>query len=78
MAVYLNLKHPCDWVIVDEAQDLNSIRRVILGNLLKDNGRLIAVGDPFQAVYGFTGADSNSMNKLRITYNMEVFPLSIS
>lgn len=52
-----------DWTLIDEAQDTNAARREIASRLL-GRGRLIAVGDPCQAIYGFTGADSEAMNLL--------------
>lgn len=42
---------PCDFVFVDEAQDLNSVQHALLKKMLKKDGRLIAVGDPNQAIY---------------------------
>jgi len=36
------------WVIVDEAQDTNPVRRAIAAKCLASNGRLMAVGDPYQ------------------------------
>lgn len=53
-----------DWVFVDEAQDTNAIQRAILRKILAVNGRLIAVGDSAQAIYGFRGADSDAMDLL--------------
>ena len=53
-----------DWVFVDEAQDTNAIQRAILRKILAHGGRLIAVGDAVQAIYGFRGADSNALNLL--------------
>lgn len=50
------------WVFVDEAQDTNAIQRAILKKILASGGRLVAVGDPVQAIYGFRGADSEAMN----------------
>lgn len=67
-----------DWVFVDEAQDTNAIQRALLRKIMKPNSRLIAVGDPSQAIYGFRGADSNSLNLLAEEFNCVRLPLSIS
>lgn len=50
-------------VLIDEAQDLSPINHVILGKLCK-RARLIAVGDPCQAIYGFRGAADDSMDRI--------------
>lgn len=39
--------------------------------------RLIAVGDPMQAIYGFRGADSNALTLLREDFNAKTLPLSV-
>jgi len=67
-----------DWVFVDEAQDISAIQRTLLTKALKPNGRLVAVGDPKQAIYAFRGADSNSLNNIAKTFNCISLPLSIS
>ncbi len=41
-------------------------------------GRLIAVGDPAQAIYGFRGADANALEELANTFNCKRMPLSVS
>lgn len=51
-----------DLLICDESQDLNAIQHHIVS---KTGKRLICVGDPRQAIYGFRGADSNSMQTLQ-------------
>jgi hypothetical protein len=56
--------HPRQWVLVDEAQDLNPARRLVLRKLLRPGGRLLAVGDPAQALYGFTGAHAGGLASL--------------
>lgn len=53
-----------DNVLIDEAQDLSSTRREFAFRSLKPSGRIIAVGDPNQAIYGFTGADSSSLSNI--------------
>lgn len=67
-----------DWVFVDEAQDISAIQRVMLTKALKKDGRLVAVGDPRQAIYGFRGADSDSLVNIAKTFNCISLPLSIS
>lgn len=51
-----------DLLLVDEAQDLNRCQQLLA---MKAGERLIFCGDPAQAIYGFAGADSNSMASLR-------------
>lgn len=67
-----------DYVFIDEAQDTSHVQRFLLSKMLKYNGRLVAVGDSSQAIYGFRGADSNSMNAIKEDFNATSLPLSIS
>jgi len=70
---------PHDFVFVDEAQDVAAIQRVMLKRTVaKKGGRLIAVGDPHQAIYGFRGADSQSLANIGKDFNAITLPLSIS
>lgn len=64
-------------VFVDEAQDTNPIQLACLKRMLRKEGRLIAVGDPNQAIYGFRGADSQAIDKLIRWFKCKVLPLSI-
>jgi superfamily I DNA/RNA helicase len=66
------------WVLIDEAQDTNESRRLLALKCLRPGGRVIAVGDPRQAIYGFTGADSNSLDLIRNVLNSAELPLSIT
>lgn len=45
------------YILVDEFQDTNPLQLQLLLYLLGDTGRLFAVGDDDQAIYGFRGAD---------------------
>lgn len=54
--------YPRQWVLIDEAQDTNASRRALALKLLAPGGRLVAVGDDRQAIYGFTGADADSLD----------------
>ena len=50
-----------DLLLVDEAQDLNRCQQALAKSAGK---RLILCGDPKQAIYGFAGADSDSMPRM--------------
>lgn len=67
-----------DFIFVDEAQDTNAIQRALLRKIMKQNSRLVAVGDPAQAIYGFRGADSESLNLIAEEFGCIRLPLSIS
>jgi superfamily I DNA/RNA helicase len=67
-----------DFVFVDEAQDTNAIQRALLRKLTHDATRIIAVGDPAQAIYGFRGADSESMQLIAADFNCTTLPLTVS
>lgn len=63
-------------VMIDEAQDLSPINHAMLDRLVSE--RIIAVGDPYQSIYGFRGSQANSMDSLRYKYQMMRLGLSIS
>jgi superfamily I DNA/RNA helicase len=68
-----------DWVLVDEAQDTNGARRALALKMLKPNtGRLIAVGDDWQAINGFAGADNDSLDQIRDSRKAKVLPLNVT
>lgn len=67
-----------DWVFVDEAQDTNPARRALAHMMLKSGGRAVFVGDPCQAIYGFTGADSDSLEQIREEFNAIDLPLHVT
>lgn len=79
--IYLPLlKHCRFWqfevIFVDEAQDTNSARRALVRAMLRKGGKVVAVGDRNQAIYGFTGADSNALDLIKQDFNAEELPLS--
>jgi len=65
-------------VIADEVQDTNAVRRAILHLSLLDGGRLYAVGDPNQSIYGFTGASTDAMDLIAREFKTRELPLSVS
>jgi superfamily I DNA/RNA helicase len=64
LPVYLNMqaKTQYDIVIIDEAQDQNKCQRLLALKIMRPNGKMIIVGDEFQAIYAWRGADKESMN----------------
>ena len=67
-----------DWVLVDEVQDTSPTRRLLAAKLLKRGGRLVGVGDPHQAIYGFAGADSDSMELVRRDFKAVTLSLTVT
>lgn len=67
-----------EWVLVDEAQDSNPTRRALAIKLLAPGGRFVAVGDPHQAIFGFTGADNDALQQIAATMRAKVMPLSVT
>jgi superfamily I DNA/RNA helicase len=66
------------WVLIDEAQDTNAIRRAMARMMLRGDGRSIWVGDDRQAIYGFTGADADSVEKIQREFGCDVHPLTLT
>ena len=64
--------------LVDEAQDLNPAQIVFARQLVRGGGRLMAVGDRFQSIYQFRGADSEAMNRIVEGFGARTLPLSIT
>lgn len=67
-----------EWVLVDEAQDTNPTRRALARKLLAPNGRMVAVGDPHQAIFGFTGADNDSLEQIARAFDAKYLPLTVT
>jgi DNA helicase II / ATP-dependent DNA helicase PcrA len=81
--VYLPILHKVpffqfDNVWLDEAQDTNDARRLLARALMKNGGRLMAVGDPHQAIYGFTGADNDSLDIIKDEFEAKEMPLTVT
>ncbi len=78
-----------DFIFVDEAQDTNAIQRALIRKLFNKSdssnpfaasvpSRLIAIGDPAQAIYGFRGADSDSIELIKQEFDAKELPLTVS
>ena len=66
-----------DSILIDESQDLNIIQIELLKRFHEQGTRIIAVGDDYQAIYGFRGADSNALNRIIEALGCGTLPLSV-
>ena len=67
-----------DWIIVDECQDLNMVEKDMLFTCRRMGTRMLFFGDKAQAIYSFSGADSEAFDNLRELEDTIQLPLSIS
>jgi hypothetical protein len=65
-------------VMGDEAQDFSPLNQAMIARLVGPDTQLIAVGDPWQSIYAFRGADTKSMQWLAAHFNMAQMTLSVS
>lgn len=66
-----------DWVLIDEAQDTSECRRRLAIGMAQ-RGRVIAVGDDRQAIYGFAGATNDAMNVIKHELKSTELPLNVT
>lgn len=67
-----------DFVMVDEAQDLSKAKTELALRAVKPSGRSLFVGDRYQSIYGFAGADARSVANIIERTKAKVLPLSVS
>lgn len=62
-----HIRHPYEFILVDEFQDMSLSRAKMLRDMLAQNPncKLFAVGDDWQAIYRFAGADVSIMTNFR-------------
>lgn len=65
-------------VMADEVQDFSALNQAMLEKLVGPKCILTAVGDPWQSIYAFRGADTRSMEWLKKRFNMHEMTLSVS
>jgi superfamily I DNA/RNA helicase len=63
-------------VVIDEAQDMTVAQLEIALGIVVEGGRIAVVGDDRQAMYGFRGADSNSLDRLKTELRAIELPLT--
>lgn len=72
---------PCfkyDAIIIDEVQDVSPVDLALVQMVAKKGAIFLGVGDSRQAIYGFRGADTQSIEKFKTATNGIELPLSIS
>jgi DNA helicase-2/ATP-dependent DNA helicase PcrA len=67
-----------DVVFVDEAQDLSPAKLALARMAVKPGGLFVAVGDDRQAIYGFAGADPESLPNIIRETAATVLPLTVT
>lgn len=77
--IRLGLRLPqYDLFMVDECQDLNRLQQAVMLASVTPGGRVLAVGDKAQAIYGFAGADAVSYDRTGELLDAVRLPLSIT
>lgn len=73
----IQAKYPI--IVIDEYQDLGlPLHRIVLALMLNGGVRIIAVGDPDQSIYGFTGAQPGLLRALGGLLNVESIRLELN
>ncbi len=68
-----------DLLMVDEAQDTNSVQMSLALKAIRGGGRMVVVGDRFQTIYGFRGSHSNAMEEMaRQLGGVVDYPLTVT
>ena len=66
------------FLCVDEAQDLSPLALGLVLRLIDGGARALFVGDPYQAIYEFAGADARSLRRIERLTAATLLPLSVS
>lgn len=66
------------FLFIDECQDLSKAQLAVAVKYGRKGGRILAVGDPRQSIYGFTGADIDSFNRVKEYTCARQLPLNTS
>lgn len=72
----LNAATKYDWIFIDECQDLSKAQFAVAAKYGKQGSRVLAVGDPRQSIYGFTGADVESFSRVARMTRATALPLT--
>ena len=77
LPVYYDIDMPVfDHLLVDELQDLNRAKQMMAQKMARE---ITGIGDQHQAIYGFSGADSDAMDNMRkMMGNCDTLPLTVT
>ena len=67
-----------DWVIIDEAQDLNPAQRTLIDRMISEETHSVWVGDENQAIFQFQGAKPEGFLNVVDEYEARTFQLPVS
>lgn len=67
-----------DYVFIDEAQDSSIMQQALIKKCFKRGTRFIAIGDEFQCINAFAGADKDAFRKFKKEPNTTLLDLPIT
>ena len=71
-----------DMIVLDETQDMNILFYGLVRKFLKDSRRpieqMLVLGDKFQSIYGFIGADNRFLTFCHELWNRKFIPLTLT
>ncbi len=67
-----------DYIFIDEAQDSSIMQQALIKKCFKRGSRFIAIGDDFQCINAFAGADQDAFKKLQKEPNTKMLELPIT
>jgi hypothetical protein len=73
---FLSARYP--FILIDEAQDVGSMHGALLTRLQQAGTKIIAIGDPNQAIFEFADADGTWLREFGAGRETTFFPLSVN
>lgn len=67
-----------DYIFIDEAQDSSIMQQALIKKCFKRGSRFIAIGDEFQCINAFAGADQDAFKKMQNEPNTKLLNLPIT
>ena len=67
-----------DYIFIDEAQDSSIMQQALIKKCFKRGSRFIAIGDDFQCINAFAGADHDAFQKMQNEPNTSILNLPIT